>query len=115
MKPSDILLAALPQSDGTTKHRPVLYLKAMPPFHDFLVCGISTQLQQAVPDFDEIITPTDSDFRTSRLKSASVIRLGYLAVLPRSAFQGRIGSVSSSRLQLLLTKLADYLRPSSTP
>jgi mRNA interferase MazF len=85
----------------------------MPPFQDFLVCGISTQIQQAVPDFDETIGPADADFRTSGLKAASLIRLGFLAVLPRSEFKGRIGSVSAVRRNRLLTRLSDFLLPSS--
>ena len=111
MKEGDILLAPLLQGDGTFKDRPALFLKRMPPFQDFLVCGISTQLQQAVPDFDETIGPVDADFRTSGLKAASLIRLGYLAVLPRTEFKGRIGSVSGARRKRLLTKLSDFLRP----
>src|SRR5262245_36671767 len=111
MREGDVLLAPLRQADGSLKDRPTLFLMRMPPFEDFLVCGISTQLQQAVPDFDETIAPTDADFRTSGLKAASLIRLGYLAVLPRSAFKGRIGSVSAARRKRLLIRLSDFLRP----
>jgi mRNA interferase MazF len=82
----------------------------MPPFGDFLVCGISTQLQHACA-LDEVISPNDSDFRDSGLKATSLIRLGYLAVLPRNEFKGRIGSVSSVRHQRILTRLAEFLRP----
>jgi mRNA interferase MazF len=110
MKEGDILLTALRQADGRVKDRPVVFLKRMPPFQDFLVCGVSTQLQQA-DVLDEIISPNDVDFRTSGLKTSSLIRLSYLAVLPRSEFKGRIGSVSAARLNRLLTRLADFLRP----
>ena len=113
MKEGDVMLTPLPQRDGTFKDRPVLFLRRMPPFEDFLVCGISTQLQQAVPDFDETLAPTDADFRTSGLKAASLIRLGYLAVLPRSELKGRIGSVSAARRKRLLTRLSDFLRPTA--
>jgi hypothetical protein len=65
MKEEDVLLAPLPQGDGIPKDRPALFLKRMPPFQDYLVCGISTQLQQEMLDFDEIIVPADADFRTS--------------------------------------------------
>ena len=111
MKEGDVLLAPLLQGDGSLKDRPALFLRRMPPFQDFLVCGISTQIQQAVPEFDETIAPADADFRTSGLKAASLIRLGYLAVLPRSEFKGRIGSVSAARRKRLLTRLSDFLRP----
>ena len=46
MKEGDILITALRQADGTVKDRPVAFLRRMAPFQDFLVCGISTQLQQ---------------------------------------------------------------------
>ena len=114
MKEGDILLTSLRQADGTVKDRPVLFLRRMPPFQDFLVCGISTQLQHAVPEFDEMIIPTDSNFRTSGLKTSSLIRLGYLAVLPRSEFKGRIGSISLARLNRLLTRLSEYLHPDNS-
>jgi mRNA interferase MazF len=114
MKEGDVLLAALPRADGALKDRPALLLCRMPPFDDFLVCGITTQLQQAAPELDERITPAEPDYRTSGLKSASLIRLGVLAVLPRSRFKGRIGSISAARRIRLLNKLSDFLRPKSS-
>ncbi len=111
MKDGDVLLASLVQADGTTKDRPVLLLRRMPPFQDFLVCGISTQLQQVASGFDEFISPTDADYRTSGLKATSLIRLGFLAVLPPTTCKGRLGSVSAARLKRLLTSLSNHLRP----
>ena len=49
----------------------------MPPYHDLLVCGVSTQLHHYVKDFDEIIAPSDADFSLSGLLSVSVISLGF--------------------------------------
>ena len=54
----------------------------MPPYGDLLVCGVSTQLRQRVAGFDDQIGPGDPDFRASGLKAPSLIRLGFLAVLP---------------------------------
>ncbi len=51
MRESDVVLALLPQADGTLKRRPAIVLREMPPFKDFLVCGISTQLHQKVENF----------------------------------------------------------------
>jgi mRNA interferase MazF len=113
MKEGDLLLTALRQSDGTVKDRPVVLLRRMPPFHDFLVCGISSQVRHEVPGFDELITPDDDDFRESGLKVGSIIRLGFLAVLPPSGFKGRIGKISLARHSRLLGNLADFLRPKS--
>jgi mRNA interferase MazF len=112
MNEGDVLLAARRQSDGVIKDRPVLFLCRLPPFGDFLVCGISTQLHRAA-EIDEVIASNDADFRASGLKASSLVRVGYLATLPRSEFHGRIGSVSSVRLHRLLTKLSDFLRPES--
>jgi len=114
MKEGDILLTALRQADGTVKDRPVVFLRRMPPFRDLLVCGISTQLQQSAPELDETITPSDPDFRASGLKVPSLIRLGYLAVLPSAQFKGRIGRIASARLKRLLARLSDFLKPEKT-
>jgi mRNA interferase MazF len=111
VKEGDIALTPLQQADGQIKNRPVAVLKEMPPFRDLLVCGISTQLRQEIAGFDEIIQPADSDFAASGLKAPSVIRLGFLAVLPRSSFVGAIGTLSPERRSRLLQKLSDFLRP----
>ena len=111
MKEGDIVLALLPQTDGRGKYRPAVVLRRMPGFGDLLVCGISTQLRQQVPDFDEMIEPSHPDFKTSGLKAPSLIRLGFLAVLPAKHFLGTIGSISGERHQRLLSRLSEHLRP----
>ena len=111
MREGDVALTPLPQADGVTKHRPVVALRQMPPFGDWLVCGISTQLQQQVAEFDEIIEPSQPDFAGSRLKAPSLIRLGFLAVMPASSFAGVLGSISRERHQRLLHRLSQHLRP----
>ena len=108
MKEGDIVLALLPQTDGRGKYRPAVVLRRMPGFGDLLVCGISTQLRQQVADFDEIIGPSDADFKTSGLKAPSLIRLSFLAVLPASSFLGTIGSISGERHQRLLSRLSEH-------
>jgi len=109
MNEGDIALASLPQADGQTKNRPVLLLRRLPPYGDFLVCGVSTQLQQRVPDFDELIVPRDRDFGQSGLKAESVVRLGFLAALPEKALLGTIGSISRERHRRLLANLSRHL------
>lgn len=111
MNEGNIVLASLPQADGQIKHRPVVVLRRMPPFGDWLVCGISTQLHQAVKDFDEVMEPKQSDFSQSGLKAPSVIRLGFLAVFPTSHFIGTIGSISPERHRGLLSRLCLHLTP----
>jgi len=109
MKQGDVVLTPVPQSNGITKNRPAIFLKEMPPYQDLLVCGVSTQLHQEVEGFDEVVRDTDPDFATSGLRSTSLIRLGFLAVLPRSEIINSIGSISAQRHHRLLKALSDYL------
>lgn len=97
------------QCRNSIKNRPTILLREMPPFQDMLVCGVSSQLRQEVKDFDEIISPTDSDFTASGLVGKSLIRLGFLTVVPQSKIVGVIGSISSNRHRRLLETLSSYL------
>ena len=102
MTERDVVLTPLPQADGLVKNRPAIILRGMPPRGDLLVCGVSTQLHHEVVGFDEVIRPGDVDFADSGLKAASLIRLGFLAVLPASSFTGAIGSISQERHRRLV-------------
>ena len=74
MKEGDIVLTPVPQADGQFKNRPALFLRTMPPFNDALVCGISTQLQQQVAGFDEVVRRQDADFPNSGLAATRTWR-----------------------------------------
>ena len=115
MNEGDVALAPLPQADGQVKNRPVVLLRRLPPFGDFLVSGISTQLHLRVAGFDEEIVASDPGFAASGLKTASLIRLGFLAVLPKSALLGRIGSLSSERHLRLVANLCRHLSSQDQP
>ncbi len=114
MKEGDVVLTAFEQADGKTKNRPAIILRVMRPFGDLLICGISRQLRHRVSDFDEIIASTDSDFASSGLLDTSLIRLGFLALLPASELFGDIGSISPERHGRLLRRLASYLQESAS-
>lgn len=109
MNQGDVILTPVPQADGVIKNRPAIFLREMPRYRDVLVCGVSTQLHQEVKGFDEVIRLSDPDYPGTGLHSASLIRLGFLAVLTRSAIIGSIGAISAERHRRLLTNLADYL------
>jgi len=111
MNEGDVALAPLPQADGQVKNRPVILLRRLPPFGDFLVSGTSTQLHLRVDGFDEEIAAGDPEFAASGLKAASLIRLSFLAVMPASALLGRIGSLSPERRLRLLANLCRHLSP----
>ncbi len=111
MREGDVILTPLPQADGQVKNRPAVVLRQMPRYGDLLICGVSTQLHQQVKDFDEIIAPADADFTASGLLAESIIRLGFLTVLPRRSVAGSIGAISPERHKRLLKTLCDYLNP----
>lgn len=105
MKPGDIVLAVIPQDDQR-KIRPLLVLKVLPKYNDFLVCAVSSQLHQRVPDFDLVLDYTHPSFSASGLKTSSLFRLANLAVLSDEDIIGSIGFLQDSKL---LRTLADYL------
>ncbi len=109
MKEGEIILADLPQADGNIKLRPVLLLKQLPGYNDFLVCGISTQLHQLIKTFDELIDEKSSNFLQTGLRQSSIIRLGFLAVIPNNKIPGRIGRIDPALHKNLLERLAKYL------
>ena len=65
MTEGEVALTPLPQADGRIKPRPAILLRQMPPFGDWLVCGVSTQLHQEDVGFDETIGPAHPDYRPS--------------------------------------------------
>lgn len=110
MREAEIVLAGLPQADGSVKLRPVLLLKKLPGYNDFLVCGISTRLHQLIKDFDELIDEKSNNFiQTGGLRQSSIIRLGFLAVIPNNKTPGSIGRIDSTLHRNLLERLAKYL------
>ena len=109
MNEGDVVLTPIPQADGISKPRPVVLLAQMPPFGDWLVCGISTQIHQEVVGFDETIEPSHADFSKSGLKAASLIRLGFLVVLPAQRMLGVLGSIAPERYRQLLHRLGTFL------
>ena len=105
----DVALTPLPQADGRVKKRPPIAQRRMPGFGDWLVRGVSTQLQQEIAGFDDPILADHADYATSGLKSPSLILLGCLAVLPESRLLGVIGIFAPDRHRRLLDRLSAYL------
>jgi mRNA interferase MazF len=105
MQEGAIILTNLPQADGSYKLRPVLILRQLPTYDDFLVCGISTQLHQYIVNFDEILVANHSN----GLKANSLIRLSFLAVLSAKDIKKIIGTIEPDTHRLLLKRLSDYM------
>lgn len=108
-KSGDVSLMTMPQANGQLKSRPILLLKKMPPYGDWLVCGISTQLQQEAKGFDQVIHDKDPYFKATGLKSSSLVRLGFLATIPDSKIPGSIGTLPQPVIKDLLKRLATQL------
>ncbi|GAB1447181.1 hypothetical protein MASR2M44_01720 [Bacteroidota bacterium] len=81
----------------------------MLPYRDLLVCGISTQIHQEVNGLDELISQNDIDFIESGLIQQSLIRVGYLAIIPHKISAGTIGKIASKRLQKIKNQLAEFI------
>ena len=105
MREGTIILASLPQSDGLIKNRPVLLLKKLQAYNDFIACVISSKLHQEIIGFDEIIQPTSQN----RLKETSLIRLGFLSIITQEQIKGSLGNISQSLHKELLERLVEYL------
>ncbi len=104
---------------GGSKLRPVLLLcKASRHYDDWLVCMISSQLNQAEPELDEIMLPEHpehSDFPASGLKLPSVLRLSRLAVLDGRLLIGALGTLSGARLHAIRQRLGQWITGDGTP
>jgi mRNA interferase MazF len=112
MSPGDIVLIRFPQADlKAGKLRPTLIIAVAPGSHpDFLLALITSQIYQAVPNFDEIIDSTDSDYPATGLKVKSVVRLARLISVEGSIINARLGAVSPRRLQGMRSRLVKWLK-----
>jgi len=105
MKEGDIIICPVASASGSTKVRPALVLRALPTYDDYLICGLSSQLWQEIPGFDEVLLPD----AVNKLRVTSLIRLSFLAVVNVSDIRGGMGHVSASMLATLKQRLADHL------
>jgi mRNA interferase MazF len=78
-------------------------------FDDWLVCMVSSRIEQADPALDEVLQTNDPDFHASGLKAPSVFRLSRLAVLDGARLAGSIGAIPSERLTRLRHRLARWI------
>ncbi len=105
-----LVLTPFPYTDlSGAKLRPVLMLRQSPRFDDWLVCMVSSRIEQAEAGFDEVLQPHDPDFATSGLKAPSVLRLSRLAVLDGSLLVGSIGAIADERLARVRQRLAQWI------
>ena len=106
-----IVLFRFPQTSlEEGKLRPTLVMRKVPgKYDDWLICMISSRLHQKHIELDEIIGPEDKDFRDSGLKTTSVIRTSRLAVIEREILLGKLGDISSLRLQRIKENITKWI------
>lgn len=107
-----VAILRFPHADTAIgKPRPVVLIARAPgPYEDWLVCMISTQLQQAVERFDEVVDQDQPDFPGSGLKAPSVIRIARLAVVAADSLLGAVGEIGPERFQRIRHKIADWIQ-----
>ncbi|OGW43733.1 MAG: PemK family protein [Nitrospirae bacterium RBG_13_41_22] len=107
-----IVLFRFPQTDQLPgKLRPALVLRKLPgTYDDWLICMISSQLEQQIRNFDILVTEKDVDFEQSGLKTSSVIRISRLAVVNKNILLGSIGAISTERLNTIKNSLSDWIK-----
>ncbi len=106
-----IVLFRFPQTDNQLgKLRPALVVRKLPGrYEDWLICMISSQVNQEIPGFDQIMGFSDPDFQESGLKVTSVIRIGRLAVVNAAKLLGKIGQVGDVRLGKIKESLSKWI------
>ncbi|MEK6726523.1 MAG: type II toxin-antitoxin system PemK/MazF family toxin [Deltaproteobacteria bacterium] len=106
-----ITLFRFPQTNQAAgKLRPALVLRKIPgPYDDWLICMVSSQLSQELPEFDIVLYEKHSDFEQSGLKTSSVIRISRLAVVNKDILLGSIGNISEERLNLIKSRLSKWI------
>lgn len=107
-----IVLFRFPQTDQQIgKLRPALTIRKLPGnYNDWLICMISSQLDQQISGFDEMVTVNDPDFTESGLKSSSLIRISRLAVVNGDFLLGKIGQIDDLRLNRIKHNLSQWLK-----
>lgn len=111
MKEGSIVLFRFPYTDQSVgKLRPALVVKDVnAQFGDWLVCMISSNLDQADAETDLTILDTDNAFLETGFKMSSLFRLKRIAVMNKDEMQGSIGHVSEDFLAQVKFRLAQWI------
>ena len=109
MKAGDVVRWTFVQADGQHKMRPAIVIAQVPPFNDWLVCAVSTQLQREVNGLDVLLNGAHPDFTRTGLRTDSLVRVAQLTTLPDKVIQGSIGDISPTMLALIKERLRKWL------
>ncbi len=114
-RPGVIAIAPFSHTDLTEgKNRPILLLARLPNYDgDWLGCMITSQLHHFTEGIDVVISESDPDFRSSSLKTSSLIRVTRLMVIAEDQITGSIGTVSNERFDRVISNLTGWLSAQS--
>jgi mRNA interferase MazF len=106
-----IVLFTFPQTDQVAgRLRPALVLRSLPgPHSDWLICMISTRLYQQVPELDEVVRESDSDFLLTGLKATSLVRVTRIAIVSADLLHGTLGNLAADRLERIRSRLGRWI------
>lgn len=65
MEAGDVIRWAFVQADGQLKLRPAVLLKRVPPFNDWVICAVSSQVQRFQTRLDVKLDDRHPDFRAA--------------------------------------------------
>ena len=101
----ELVLIQFPFTDlSSQKVRPALIVGRVSG-DDVIVAFVSSRMAGADPNAEQAVEPTDPEFRTTGLKTASLIRLNKLATLHRGLIRRRIGQVGPATQSAVDTSL----------
>jgi|SRR5271170_3726405 len=112
MRPGEIFLAQFPFGDVPgMKLRPVLLLTGpVGSIPEVLVAYISSVIPNQPLASDVLIDPAKPEFRLTRLKAISALRLHKLATIHSSGLARYLGTLDFSTQRTVADKLRDFLR-----
>ena len=111
MAPGDICLASFPFGDAPgMKLRPVLLLTGpVGPIPEVLVAYISSVVPPTLLPTDVLVDPTQPEFRSTNLKTVSVVRLHKLATIHARSIVRSLGKLDPSRRETIAARLQELL------
>jgi len=109
MRPGEICLASFPFGDTAgMKLRPVLVLAGpIGPIPEVLVAYISSVLPPVALPSDLVLDPAKAEFRSTNLKTASVLRLHKLATIHGSMIVRHLGDLPQPQKTNVAAKLRE--------
>jgi mRNA interferase MazF len=112
MRPGEIYLAKFPFGDAPgMKLRPVLLLTGpIGVVPETVVAYISSVIPTRLLPSDLLLDPALPEFRSTNLKTSSVLRLHKLATIHCSSLARYLGTVDSSTQSAVTSKLKDLLQ-----